>query len=374
MPKVGTRPYKRKDGRWCAKYDKGIDGATGKRKYGYIYGSTAAEVKQKLVEIESNLQKGTFIDRSSLTVANWLTSWLEDYKKQSIKPSTYKRYDTMIHNYMIPSLGGIKLQQIKPEHIQKMINSLGEQGLSPRTIQYVHRVLSMALSQAVENEILLKNPAKPTNLPKRRKKEARALTRDEQAAFINALNDDPLEKAIKFVLATGVRVGEMLALTWNDIDFDNGKVKINKNLQRIDGNIIITTPKTEKGKRDIPLLPETAQLLKTQKKHQLEQRLKAGSAWEKGEYVFSTSLGTPLDKSNINRTIHRICKTEGIKPFSVHVLRHTFATRGLEAGIDLKVMQEILGHASLAMTADTYSHVMPDKKKENMEKLKGMFF
>jgi len=146
MPKVGTRPYKRKDGRWCAKYDKGIDGATGKRKYGYIYGSTAAEVKQKLVEIESNLQKGTFIDRSSLTVANWLTSWLEDYKKQSIKPSTYKSYDTIIHNYMLPSIGGIKLQQIKPEHIQKMINSLGAQGLSPRTIQYIHRVLSMALS------------------------------------------------------------------------------------------------------------------------------------------------------------------------------------------------------------------------------------
>jgi len=373
MPKVGARPFKRKDGRWCAKYDKGIDGATGRRKYGYVYGTTAKEVRQKLVDIESSIQQGTFIDRSDLTVSAWIETWMNDYKKLSLKPSTYKSYDNMIQRYMVPTIGGIKLQQLKPEHIQKMIITLNDQGLSPRTIQYAHRVLSMALGQAVENEILMKNPAKSTNLPKQHKKEARALTREEQSVFLEALKGDPKENAIRFALTTGVRVGELLGLSWDDIDMEQTKIRITKNLQRIDSKIVISTPKTAKGKRDIPLIEEAIQILKRQNKRQLEQRLKAGSAWQKNNYVFTTAIGSPLDKDHINRTLRRVCEKANIKPFSVHTLRHTFATRGLEAGIGLKVMQEILGHASLAVTADTYSHVMPDKKRESMEKLEGMF-
>lgn len=370
MPRIGTRPFKRKDGRWCAKYDKGINGATGSKKYGYVYGKTASEVKQKLIKIEANIQQGVYIDRNALTVGNWLDIWMKEYKELTLKPSTYDSYQSIIKTYILPSIGGIKIQKLHPEHIQKMLNDLTKKGYAPRTVRYAHHVLSVSLNQAVKNGSLMKNPALSVDLPKQPKKEARALNKEEQKAFLDALKGDPKERAIKFILMTGLRVGEMIALTWDDVNLNKATIKT---LLRINGQIVTGTPKTEKGKRELPLINDAIKLLKEQKKEQTEQKLQARNIWDDGNYIFTSTIGTPLDKDHINRTLHRICKKANIKPFSIHTLRHTFATRGLESGIDLRVMQELLGHSSLAMTADIYSHVLPHKKKENMQKIEGMF-
>lgn len=374
MPKIGSRPFKRKDGRWCAKYDKGIDGATGRRKYGYVYGKSGSEVKDKLKQIEASIQTNTYVNNNNITVAQWLNIWLTDYKQYTLKPSTYASYEYRTNHYLIPFIGGIKIQQLQPDKIQKIIRQFADQNLSPRSIEHNISILANALNQAVKNKIIPNNPAKAVELPPKHPKKIQALTKEEQRLFCDALIDDPKENAIKFILATGLRVGEILALTWNDVDIDNAIVSINKNLQHINGEIVINnSTKTKSGMRDIPLFDDAIDILKKQRKWQIEKRLKAGSLWNDENYVFTSKIGTPLIASNINRTIRRICDKINITHFGVHVLRHTFATRGLEAGIDLKVLQVILGHSSLAITADIYSHVLPDKKRESMDKLKGMF-
>jgi integrase len=374
MPKVGTKVFLRSDGRYCAKYKKGIDGKTGKTKYGYIYGKTALEVNSKLINTKSDLQKGMFIDRSGLTVSNWIEIWLQEYKRHSLKPSTFESYSFIFSKYIKPYIGEIKIQDLKSEQIQRFINDLRKQGLSPRTVIYAHRILSMSLEKAIDNDILFKNYARSASLPTNSKKEVRALNKEEQEKFVNALHGNTHEDAIKFLLSTGLRIGELLALKWSDFDLEKSEISVTKTLQRIQSKIVIGSPKTSKGNRKIPLLLQTEELLKEHKKRQHEKRLRIGEAWQNKNYIFTTNLGTPLDKDNINRTLKSICKKASIEPISAHILRHTFATRGFEAGIELIVMQNLLGHASLAVTADIYSHVLPDKKKESMEKLNGKFF
>jgi integrase len=373
MPRIGGRPFKRKDGRWCAKYKIGLDEKTGKTKYGYIYGESATDIETKLTEIKNDIQKGTFINRNDITVKEWIEFWLQNYKKISVKDSTYLSYEEMYLYYIKPHIGDIKLQKLTAEQIQAFINTLTKKS-SPRTIQYTMRILSMALSQAAKNGIIFKNNAKLTTLPKQNTKERRVLTIEEQENFVETIKGHSEERVFKFLLSTGVRIGELLALEWSCVDYELQQITIKKRLKRLHKEISISSPKTTKGQRVIPILPETVLLLKEQKIKQSEQKFKAGKAWHRNNYVFTTGIGTPLSNHNLNRSLEKICNKINMEKFTVHTLRHTFATRGLEAGIELKVMQELLGHASLAVTADTYSHVLPNHKKDSMDKLKGKFF
>ncbi|HQL36040.1 MAG TPA: site-specific integrase [Bacillota bacterium] len=419
----------RKDGSWEARYTIGFN-TKGKAIRKSIYGKTRKDVAEKLTKVLNSIYNGTYIEPAKITVGPWMDTWLENYKKQSVKSKTYESYVFITEYYIKPSIGTIPLKDLRPDHIQTMLNEikaripertlnkikkleyeldehskdskksrkkeildkesieeqiteLSKERISDRTIEYIKIVLSGALQQAVENTLLVRNVCDAVKLPKNAdKKKIRVFTREEQEKFINALNGERLKAAFLMLLYTGIRVGELLALKWSNLDLEKGFLYVDKTLSRVKDfdseenktKLIYGTPKTDSGTREIPLLKSIVKILKIHKAEQAQEKLLAGTMYNnKSDLVFCTNLGKEIDPPNLAKVFYRIVKKAGIAHANLHCLRHTFATRGLESGIELKVMQVLLGHSSIVITADTYSHVLPNKKKEAMEKLNNIF-
>lgn len=382
---------KRKDGTWSAYLSNVFDPSTGKFKRKYFYAKTQKEVLAKLEEARNKQKNGGVIDPIKITLGEFLDLWLTEFKKPILRPSTYESYEYIIRLHIKPSLGNILLRDLKPEQIQSYYNQKAKTGrvdkstrpdLSPRTIRYIHTILKQALEQAVKNEYVDKNVACLTSVPPKKKKEVRVLTLEEQKAFLNALDGIRLSAAFKLALASGVRLGELLALKWEHVDLQEGSIKITQSLRRIktfDENaptktsIIFQDPKTESGKRHIPIPSSVISDLKIHKRKQNEEKLLLGEAYLDNDLVFCTELGKALEPRNFTRLFYSITKKANLKGVNFHALRHTYATRLLEANEHPKVVQELLGHSSITMTLDIYSHVMPEVKKAAAQKINHLF-
>lgn len=369
---------KRPDGTWWARITLGKD-ENGKQKRKAFYGQTRKEVQEKLTAALNEFNQGTYIEPSVMTVGEWMDHWLKEYKYHSLKPSTYMGYYSMTKCNMKPKLGQIKLKDLRKDNVQRFVNELFAEGKNPSSIDSIFQVLNSALKEAVNSDLIIKNPATGVKLPKKEKKEKRILTLDEQPRFIEIAKQYDQGEAFILMLGTGMRIGETLALTWDDISFENAEVKIRKTqVEFIDPHssnkkrqISHGTPKTNTSFRTIPLLPQLVDMLKEVKVKQEAFSKDMGSAYTDNNLVFTTHFGTSLLKCDVQKKLQWITKKAGIEGLSPHSLRHTFATRGLENGIPLKVMQELLGHASLSMTADLYTHVLPDTKKSSIMMLEG---
>lgn len=230
-----------------------------------------------------------------------------------------------------------------------------------------------SLEQAAINGLIAKNVAYKIKLPPKSKKPITVLTSEEQEKFTEIAKTTYTGEVFLLDLCTGLRIGELLGLQWGDIDFEGESLSVNRTLNVIKPDKKWTkafgTPKTESSYRNIPLLPDAIKMLKGVKEKQADAKLKLGADYEDNDLVFCTQLGKPLDPRNMQKVFRRICDKARIEGLHIHCLRHTFATRGLENGIELRVMQDLLGHASIKETADTYTHVLPNKKRESMEKL-----
>lgn len=363
---------KLKNGTYCGRITVGYD-ENGKQKRKAFYAKTRREVQERMDAAKVELQKGTYIELSNITLSEWVDVWLEEYKRRTVKPSTYSKMHQYFNRYIKPAFGKYKLRDLREEMVQKFINDLTDKGLSTSTITHNHSYLYGALKQAVKNELLVKNVADGINLPQKVKKENRVLTQEEQARFVEVARETLTGRAFILALYTGLRIGELLALTWDDVDFDNGILSVNKTLveyrePKPDGSGYIVrrmvgSPKTASSKRDIPVLASVLNMLKEEKENAVPNSYNLIYASAEGGYIATATARTRfiaiLMKANI----------ANIKQLHIHSLRHTFATLGLENGIELKVMQELLGHATISMTADMYTHVLPDKKKSAIEKL-----
>lgn len=367
---------KRPDGTWWARITVGRT-PDGKQKRKAFYGKTRKEVQEKLTAALNDINTGTYIEPSKMTVEQWLYTWIKEYKKNSIKASSYERYYRIIRNHLTPALGSYSIKDLRNDIVQKYVNQLTESGYNPKTIEQIHRVLKMALKQAADNELIIKNPSERIILPRKTAKEARVLTMDEQDAFIKACKSYRNGEIFILILATGLRIGEALALTWDDVDFYGQVLNIDKTQSEsyitaeggVKCGISYTSPKTAAGRRKIPLIPKAIQILCEVKFKQEEEKKRLGEAYKDNNLVFCTKLGTAYHVSDMERNIRWISKLAGLEGVHPHALRHTFATRGLENGIDLKVMQTLLGHSKISMTADLYTHVLPDQKKDSMMKM-----
>lgn len=382
---------KRQDGRWSAYISNVLDPSTGKLKRKYFYGKTQKEVLNKLTEARNKQNTGRVIDPVKITLGEFLDLWLQEFKKPILRPSTYESYEYIIRLHIKPSLGNILLKDLKPEQVQIYYNQKLKNGrvdkstrpdLSVRTIRYIHTILKQALEQAVKNQYIDKNIASLTSIPPKKKKEVRVLSVEEQKHFLEHLCNIRLRAAFQLALASGVRLGELLALQWSDINFEEGTIHITKSLRRIktfDKNsstktaIIFQEPKTESGKRYIPIPPSILLSLKEHKKKQNEEKLLLGECYMDNNLVFCTEFGKPLEPRNFTRLFYSITKKSNLEGVNFHALRHTYATRLLEANEHPKVVQELLGHSSITMTLDIYSHVMPDVKKAAAHKIDFLF-
>lgn len=368
---------KRKNGTWQAAITIGRD-KNGKQKRQYFYAKTRTEVSKKLTKAINELNNGTFIDKStSPTMKMWIHTWLWEYKKNSIKSTTFEQYETILRVHAIPKIGDIKVSQLKPEHLQKLYNEMYDKKISARTIQILNTVLHGALKQAVKNNLAVRNVTEAVSLPKSKAKEMRVLTPTEQKQFMKVLKGDRMGNMYLFGLFTGLRRGELLALRWSDVDWEQRVLKVERALSRVKDysdtvnktKLVIEEPKTLKSKRIIPLFDYLIEILHNQKEQQDTDKEKSYGIYEDNDIIFATELGLMIDPGNFNRKFYKLIDKAELPHANPHCLRHTFATRGLENGIDLKTMQELLGHSSISVTGDTYTHVLIDKKRNEMDKL-----
>ena len=372
---------RRPDGRWQGSITIGRDDR-GRLIRKYFYGKTRRETSEKLNRAIEELRDNRFINKSdNPTVEQWCHEWLWSYKRNSVKQKTFDQYETILRTHIIPDLGDIRLADLKTMHIQRIINKMHDSGLSHRTIEVTKIVMHAALKQAQRNKLVSENVCENVVLPRKQPKHIRVLNEEEQTKLIAALKDNYIGRGLLFALYTGMRRGEVLALKWSDYDKNEKTISITKALSRVrtynkDGNktmLTVTTPKTDTSIRTVPLIDKAVELLAEHKRKQERYMELVGDYYTDNDLIFSSSRGDYLDPGNFNRKLNKTVKKIGIPRISPHVLRHSFATRGLEAEVSLKAMQELLGHSSITVTGDIYTHILKEQKRKEISKLNDVF-
>lgn len=372
---------RRPDGRWQGSITIGRDDR-GRLIRKYFYGKTRKETSEKLNRAIEELRDNRFINKSdNPTVEQWCHEWLWSYKRNSVKQKTFDQYETILRTHIIPDIGDIRLADLKTMHIQRIINKMHDSGLSHRTIEVMKIVMHAALKQAQRNKLVSENVCENVVLPRKQPKHIRVLNEDEQIKLIAALKDNYIGRGLLFALYTGMRRGEVLALRWSDYDKNEKTISITKALSRVrtynkDGNktmLTVTTPKTDTSIRTVPLIDKAVELLAEHKRKQERYMELVGDYYTDNDLIFSSSRGDYLDPGNFNRKLNKTVKKIGIAQISPHALRHSFATRGLEAEVSLKAMQELLGHSSITVTGDIYTHILKEQKRKEISKLNDVF-
>lgn len=367
---------KRSENTWLVRIFLGRD-ANGKRRYfnKTIHG-TKKDAQKYLTAKMREKDLGVFIEPASMSLNEYLDKWLAESAKPRLREATFDSYQFHLKRYVREKLGNRKLSDIKPFDIQKLYNQLTENGYSPRTVRYVHAILSSAFSQSVKWQMLIANPCNIVDLPRQQKTEMKAFSPEQAKRFLEAAKDDKHGLIFAFALASGMRPEEYLALQWKDIDFEKHTATVQRTLiWRKGGGWYFSEPKTAKSRRTLPM-PESLFLkLKTYKIRQAEAMLKLGQSYERNNFVFATDEGKPIRYGNLTkRHFHRILEQADLKGFRLYDLRHSTATLLLSEGINPKIVSERLGHASIVLTLDTYSHVLPDMQKEATSKLGQVLF
>jgi len=371
-----------KDGLWRGAVVIGRD-EKGNLKRKWFNGKTKKEVIDKMQPVLALINTGEYVEPSKTSLGEWLDVWLSEYKKNVLKPTTYDSYETNIRHHLKPGLGHIPLKDLKTFDIQRFINEKYESGnASTALLRKLKNILHGSLKQAIVNQLITRNVSEGVILPKHKQKEIRVFTREEEKAFINALKGDRLEVAFKLDLVSGLRIGELLGLTWDCVDLTNGIITVKQSLIRVKDRskdaekknlyIIENTTKTRNSKRKVPIPKAAVSMLKEHKlKQEWEKRIAEG-VYEDNNLLFCTASGNRIIPRNAERSFARIAKKAGITGASIHSIRHTYATRLFEKGVAAKTVSELLGHKNVSHTLDVYTHVLPDVKSDAVENLNYM--
>ncbi|MCD7806018.1 MAG: site-specific integrase [Lachnospiraceae bacterium] len=340
-----------------------------------LYNRSLSQLKKEMVNLRSQMQNGTYIKPCDLTFEEWFKEWLETYKIPTVKAGTIMAYKKHYSAYIKKPIGNMKLQNIRPEHLQRLFNDMKAAGKKENTMQLTYCAMSGAFRQAVKNELIAKNPLALITRPKGESKmEKVVFTREQQALYLKYAEKSYLSGLLKLAIQTGMRNGELRGLLWSDIDFKNRVIHVRHTLcPQEGGGWRIDTPKTKTSLRDIPMTDAAYKILKSEEKAYKELQGDKVVKISNDDFVFSV-FGKPVSKKRIDYQIEVMLKNmaaDGVDfpRFTMHTTRHTFATRALEAGMPPKVLQTILGHATLSMTTDLYAHVMDDTKTKEMEKI-----
>lgn len=363
-----------------------------------IYGKNVKKLEKELSELRYEVEHGLKGKGDNMTLNAWFDVWLHDYKSKTVRESTMVRYTDQYNQYIKKELGLRRLSQIKPIMLQRHFNQMAAVDYSTKTIADTYNVLHSMFKLALQNNIIFRNPCDAVILPKTKEKDRRVLTIEEQKEVLEHAKGRICEPLVRVALGTGMRAGELQGLTWDDIDFKNREIHVNKTLvyirDRANGKYYFKfqSPKTKSGSRTIPMQEDVYQALKRQRVQVKEMQIHATN-WnqEPGfeNLVFLNVTGRPRQGMDFRNDLDRIEKAinknrkrqakeqgkefESIPHFHPHSLRHTFATRCFEAGIDAKTVQNYLGHASIAITMDLYTHVTEDKARAEMEKLNQLY-
>jgi integrase len=385
--------------------------AAGKRRYlSQTVEGTKKDAERVLRELLGQKDKGRLGQPARRALGGYLDEWLEVAVKPRVRAHTLEFYREQVDLRIKPTLGDVRLNKLSTMEIQRWTNRMSERGLSPRSVRAAFSTLHSALRQAVRWRLLLGDPSELVELPRqRRTREVKALTPEQAAAFLQACAGERMEAFFVLAVATGCRPGELAALRWGDIDLDRGLVSVRRTMARLaSGQVEITEPKTDRGRRVIPLPPSAVIILREHRQRQLEQRLASGGEWKDADLVFANADGGLVDLANLRKrdlrriarrawtpTDHfercRVCNAEKwmaggklckegealrkeAEDITLYSLRHTAASVLLAGGVHVKAVSERLGHASTAFTMDTYVHSLPTVQEQAAAKLEELVF
>ena len=380
----------RADGRWEGRYTVGRDPGTGKQIRKSIYGKTQQDVRRRLTEITKDLDDGSYTDSQGFTVGRWMDVWLKEYTG-NLKDTTQRSYRDHIRLHIKPGLGAVKLDKLSPLQIQRFYNQLlqsgrtfpegrkpGENtpaGLSPKTVKNIHNVLHKALAQAAKppNSLIRHNPSDAIELPRCEQKQMSVLTKDQITALLTATKNHWHYPIFYTTLFCGLRRGEVLGLVWDNINFDEGCIDVKLQLQRErkkDGQLRRVPLKNNKTRRIYPP-PSVFTVLKDWQELQSMLQQRAGEKWQDNNAVFSNETGGFLEGSAIYRSLQHHLEGLGISGIRLHDLRHTFATTAISQDIDIKTIQETLGHQDPGFTLRVYGHSLDEMKRSAAQKMEA---
>jgi integrase len=371
--------YQRSNGSWVGRVYLGTD-REGKKKYRYFSGRTQAEVKRQLREMTIKEQTLPCDE----TVETYLKEWLQTYKKDSVKRSTYDRIETVVRVQIVPYIGMIKMGQLTSKDIQKMLNGLKKEGLAYHTIKKAHDTLNNALTFATDNDDIPKNPMRLVNMPDKRsfpekeirfftEKEAGMITEECRRRYGTGTPVYIYGEAFVLLLNTGLRTGEAIALEKKDWDKQKNVLHVRRNVQSVkkrdeDGKatggyeLIRNSTKTYSGTRDIPLNQTATEALNRLCKQCPES-----------PYIICSSKGETIPPERMERTFYRLLKNAGLEKAGLHSLRHTFASFLFEKKVDIKTISTLLGHSSIQVTMNTYVHLMNNPQHAAVAALDDIF-
>ncbi len=349
-----------------------------------FYGKTQKEVKEKLEQFKKQYLMDHIQVNDKTTVEEWFYTYIFEYKQNKIKPSSFERYEGIYRNYILgSSLGKTKLCKLNVTTIQKYYNYLLNNNTPGATIKSINQHLKPCLGEAEKQDYINKNYAKLVELPKIKKEDTlEILTINQQKQFLQAIKGHKLEVLFLIALGTGLRLGEILGLKWEDIDFNNSTLSVKRSLKRVsfinkdltkEYKVIEQEPKTSNSYRTVPIPKDILIKLKEHKKTQNKEILKYGNLYNNNSYIFCNKLGYPLDSKQPTRNLQSILKKLDIEPIKFHGLRKTYATRLFEANVQPKTVQSLMGHSDISITMNIYTQVMEEVKNEAVDKINDLF-
>lgn len=348
------------------------DPHTGSPKRISVYGKTSQEVRDKLQEVRDRLVVGAPARDAKDTVAQWLRVWCESSLEASDRKATTKQLysATARKHLMARDIGEIRLDRLRPSHVEAMIVDLRRRGLADSTVRQVYVVLRAALDSAVRDGLIGKNPAASVQRPRVERHEAHVLTPSSVRDVLEHARTSRYYGVVLAIASCALRRGEACALAWKDVDLDNAELTVTHTLALIDGRLTLTTPKSKRSRRRIPMTPELVAELRAVRKRQKEERLRLGPDWGgHHEMVFTTEVGTLVSPRNILRVVEHAAKAAELEGVGAHTLRHSAATAWLEAGVHIKAVADLLGHGSIAVTGDLYGHTSQDQARNAVASL-----
>ena len=369
---------KRYKGSYTIVLNMGVDPATGKRKQQWVsVKGNKREAEKRLAELLHQIDTGTFMKPGKTNLAEYLEQWLKDYVWPNLAPRTAEGYESIVRRHLIPQLGNIILTQLKPSHLQSFYSESLSKGrcdgrgmtLSPQTVRHHHTALHKALETAVEWGLLSRNVADAVKPPHVEHSDMQVWGENDVTQFLEAARSTPYYALFYTALFTGMRRSELLALRWRDIDFILGQIYVSRSLHQLkDRSFVFRSPKTAKGRRTVALPPSAVLVLNEHQNEQKLERVLLGMSLTDDALVFSGIEGNPSRPNSITRAWTSLVSHAGLKAIRLHDARHTHASLMLKQGIHPKIVQERLGHATIAVTLDTYSHVTPGLQEAAAER------
>ncbi|MTQ95521.1 tyrosine-type recombinase/integrase [Pseudoflavonifractor sp. BIOML-A6] len=364
---------KRTDGRWLVTFPTGLYKDNGKREYIYRYAATQAEAAEILRQLQAERGMGISSSKANIKTGEWIDKWIEKHKAPKLAPATLTSYRNNFRLHINPAIGEIPLRRLESYHIQRALDDIGG---TVSTFVKNYNVIHGALEKAVDLKMIVNNPCKGVTFPKEESKEMRVLTQEEQASLIQALDGEYYRAMILTYLYAGLRMGEGIPLQWSDIELVKRTIRVNKKaIVRHDyknhtaKQEIQNFCKTKSSKRTVVITAGLVAILAEHKEVMKQRAAALGEEWSEDSLVFKNTRGNIVYSRNLQESLYKVYKKAGIEGATMHTLRHTYATRCFEAGVEIKAVSEQLGHKNVKTTYNIYVHLLENTKVREIDKL-----